>query len=104
MVSMSDFPADVVAAVLRHMNDDHNDDSLLIMRAFVNPHAVKALMTKLDGERGYWSFWTAEDANPEEVAIAWPSGSISERAEIRREIVTLYEQACDQLGLEQRPH
>ena len=39
-----------------------------------------------------------------EVAVPWPSGPISERREVRREIVALYDEACRRLDVEPRPH
>ncbi len=52
-----DFDADVIAAVLRHMNGDHTDDNLLIARAFAEPSAEAidgAVMTGFDGQVGVW--------------------------------------------------
>jgi hypothetical protein len=34
----------------------------------------------------------------------WPAGTITERGEIRREVVALYDTACERLGVEPRPH
>ncbi|WP_244930750.1 DUF2470 domain-containing protein [Nocardioides sp. W7] len=96
------FPEPVVAAVLAHMNDDHTHDSLLIVRAFALPDAVDATMTGLDEDGGMWSATTAGGA--EEVRVPWPAGGITERAEVRREIVALYDAACERLGVEARPH
>ena len=39
-----------------------------------------------------------------EVRIPWPGGTISERPEVRREVVALYDEACRRLGVEPRPH
>lgn len=96
------FPDPVVAAVLAHMNDDHTHDSLLIVRAFALPDAVDATMTGFDGDGGVWSTTTADGT--EEVRVAWPAAPITERAEVRREIVALYDAACERLGVEARPH
>jgi hypothetical protein len=96
------FPEPVVAAVLAHMNDDHTHDSLLIVRAFALPDAVDATMTGFDGDGGVWSATTADGT--EEVRVAWPAAPITERAEVRREIVALYDAACERLGVEARPH
>jgi hypothetical protein len=96
------FPESVVAAVLAHMNDDHTHDSLLIVRAFARPDAVDATMTGFDGGGGVWSATTADGT--EEVRVAWPAAPIAERAEVRREIVALYDAACERLGVEARPH
>ena len=83
------------------MNDDHNDDNLLIARAFANVDATSSIMTSLDEKGGTWAY-TAEGED-HSVTVPW-STEISERAEIRREIVVLYDDACEKLGLEPRPH
>lgn len=79
------------------MNSDHNDDNLLIARAFGDPAATSATMTTLDEHGGTWEHDGAE------LTVPW-STTISERAEIRREIVALYDAACERLGIEPRPH
>ncbi|WP_110207596.1 DUF2470 domain-containing protein [Nocardioides daejeonensis] len=99
---MTTFPADVVQAVLAHMNDDHTDDNLLIVRAFGAPEATAATMTGLDGEAGV--FAVSEPSGVRELRVPWPGGRITERPEIRREVVVLYEQACAALGVEPRQH
>lgn len=83
------------------MNDDHTDDSLLIARAFADPNATAATMTTLDGLGGTWVYTV--DGEEREVVVPW-TAEISERAEIRREVVVLYDRACEKLGLEPRPH
>ncbi len=95
------FSDDVVAAVLHHMNDDHTDDSLLIVRAFANPNATTATMTTLDHLGGTWVYEV--DGEQLEATVPW-SKEISERPEIRREVVVLYNAACERLGIEPRPH
>lgn len=100
------FDADVVAAVLRHMNGDHADDNLLIARAFAaasESPITDAVMTGFDGEAGVWRL-TRADATDEELHVPWPAGTISERPAVRREIVALYDEACARLGVEPRPH
>lgn len=98
-----------LAGVLGHMNGDHGDDNLLIARAFAAdaglPGAVITFsrMTGFDGERGIWQA-TLDDSSTAEIAVPWPSGRISERPEVRREIVALYDEACRRLGIEPRPH
>lgn len=99
---MSTFAPEVVAAVVGHMNGDHRDDSLRIVRAFAHPGATAAEMTGLDGEAGTWA--ATVDGAPQEVRIAWPAAPITERAEIRREVVVLHEQACAALGIEPEAH
>lgn len=89
--------------VLGHMNHDHTDDNLLIARAFGVPAARAATMTGFDGDGGEWS---VEDAAGKTTAlrVPWPGGPITERREVRREIVALYDEACRRLGIEPRPH
>lgn len=98
-----------LAGVLGHMNGDHGDDNLLIARAFaagtgvVGADVVGAVMTGFDGDAGTWEA-TLADGRAVEVRAAWPGGPISERPEVRREIVALYDEACRRLGVEPRPH
>lgn len=102
------FDADVVSAILRHMNGDHTDDNLLISRAFspdgaaADGEITDAVMTGLDGDGGVWEITRAGVSS--ELRVAWPSGPISERPAVRREVVALYDIACEKLGVEPRPH
>lgn len=98
---MPTFSADVVAAVLHHMNDDHLDDNLLIARAFGSPDAAAATMTTLDHLAGTWVYSVGDTEHG--LTVPW-SEEISERAEIRREIVRLYDASCERLGIAPRPH
>ena len=99
---MSTFSPDVVSAILGHMNGDHTDDNLLIVRAFANPAATAAVMTGFDGSVATWD--ATAGGSTSEVRIAWPAGPITERGEVRREVVSLYDAACAKLGIEPRPH
>ena len=98
---MPTFPDSTVTAVLAHMNGDHPDDNLLIARAFGDGDATASTMTTLDHLGGTWSYSTP--AGERRLTVPW-TNEISERAEIRREIVVLYDRACQTLGLEPRPH
>lgn len=98
---MPTFSDEIVTAVLRHMNDDHRDDSLLISRAFGSRDAETASMVGLDGDAGFFRYTIGDAAH--EIAVPW-SAPITERPEIRREVVVLYERACAELGLEPRAH
>ncbi|MES2169798.1 MAG: DUF2470 domain-containing protein [Actinomycetota bacterium] len=91
---MPTFSDDVVTAVLAHMNSDHGPDSLTIVRAFADPFATTARMSGLDGEAGYWEY----DGGAQ-LRIPW-SAPISERPEIRREVVTIYDEARRRLSNE----
>lgn len=97
---MSALDAAVVAAVLRHMNDDHADDSLRIVRAHGSPDATAATMTGYDADAGHWQVEPGAAA----VQVPWPGGPVVERADVRREVVALHDEACRRLGLEPRPH
>lgn len=93
------FSDEVVAAVLGHMNDDHTDDSLVIVRGFAEPRATAATMTGLDTEAGEWT----ADVDGEAVAVRVPwLGPVVERADLRREVVALYDAALERLGLPPR--
>jgi len=98
---MPTFDSTVVDAVLAHMNGDHPDDNLLIARAFGHPDAVDATMIGLDENGGSWSYTIADSVH--ELTVPW-TAPISERREIRREVVVLYDAACARLGLEPRAH
>ena len=98
---MPTFSDDVIAAVLHHMNDDHNDDSGLIARAFGSPDATSTRMTTLDDLGGTWVY--EADGSEHTVTVPW-SKPISERPEIRREIVFVYRAACEKLGIDFREH
>jgi hypothetical protein len=93
------FGEDVVAAVLRHMNDDHTGDSLVIVRGFAEARATAAAMTGLDAEAGEWS--AEVDGENRQVRIPW-LGPVTERADIRREVVALYDAGLERLGLPPR--
>lgn len=95
------FPDDVVRGVLAHMNNEHLDDNLLIARAFGHADAADASMTTLDADGGTWVY-SAGGAD-HELTVPW-SERLTERPQLRLEIVRLYEQACERLGLEPRPH
>ena len=98
------FDDDTLAGVLGHMNSDHSDDNLLIVRAF-GPEAdvVGARMTGFDGDGGGWHA-TRAAGGEFEVRVPWPGGPITERAEVRREVVAMYDAACARLGIEPRAH
>ena len=81
-----------VSAVLHHMNSEHNDDNLLIARAFGHPAAPAAAVL------GFAAGTSSA------LRVPWPGAPISERPEVRREVVALYDAACAELGIEPRPH
>ncbi len=95
------FSPEVVDAVLAHMNGDHTDDNVLIVRAFAGRDPESARMIDLDHRGGTWRYTVAGEDS--ELHLPW-SRELSERPEIRREIVSLYDAACAKLGVEPRPH
>ncbi|RFA10969.1 hypothetical protein B7R54_18445 [Subtercola boreus] len=101
---MTAFAPDVVAAILAHMNDDHPEDNLVIVRAFGAPDAERAAMIDLDTVGGTWAAWLVPEDETVQVVIPWPSGTIGTRGEIRREIVALHDAASSALGLPPRDH
>lgn len=103
------FDDTVLAGVLGHMNGDHVADNLLIARAFAGEAGIAAeqivasRMAGFDGDGGRWDV-TLADGTAAVVAVPWQGGPISERPEVRREVVALYDEACRRLGVEPRPH
>lgn len=98
---MAVFSPDVVDAVLEHMNDDHIEDNVLIVRAFTGRDTRDATMTDLDEHGGTWRY--AFEGEEHELHIPW-SERLSERPQIRREVAALYTAACEKLGIEPRAH
>ena len=84
------------------MNGDHTDDNVLIAQAFGDRDAETSQMVDLDENEGTWVFTVAGDQRM--LDVPWPGGPISERGEIRREIVVLYDKACAVLGVTPRDH
>jgi putative heme iron utilization protein len=81
------FPDDVVAAVCRHMNDDHADGSLLICRVLGGrPDAVGAVAVGVDAAGMTFEV----DGAPVTVPFASPAPT---RADVRVSVVELYERA-----------
>lgn len=98
--SANPFAPPVVAAVMRHMNSDHAHDSLLIVKALGNePSATAAEMSGMDGEA--IEFVATVDGAAKRVRISW-SQPLSERAQVRPEVVRMYRDACARLGVAPR--
>jgi hypothetical protein len=94
------FSQQVVDAVADHMNMDHPEDSLLIVRSLgARPEATGARVGGLDGEA--IEFEAVIDGKPETVRVPW-SESLTERAQIRVEVTRMYYDACAALGVEPR--
>ena len=98
------FSTDVVDAVMRHMNVDHADDSLLICQALGGqPNATSAIMTGMDADG--IEFMAMVDGGRVPIHLPW-SGRLVERAQIRAEVTRLYWDARAALGLgpDERQH
>jgi len=98
---MNDFPPEVVAAVTGHMNRDHAEDNALIARAFLDPDTVAAELVDVDREAGTFILTTTSGEREGRVPWARPA---EDRAALRRELVGLYDTACERLGLPPREH
>lgn len=92
-----------VAGVLRHMNSDHADDNLLIARAFGSEAVTGSVMIGFDGDCGEWRV-SKPTGDDEVLRVPWPNGPISERPQVRQQVVAMYDAACERLGVEARPH
>ncbi|MFF8765637.1 DUF2470 domain-containing protein [Nocardiopsis dassonvillei] len=94
------FSPEVVAAVTAHMNGDHPEDTLLICRALGGqPEATAARMTGLDGDGGDYA--VTVDGTEHAVRVPW-ARPLTERAQIRAEVVRMYQEACNRLGVTPR--
>jgi len=101
-MTATEFPTpDVVAAITRHMNEDHPEDSVLICRSLGSqPSTTAAVMTGLDADGA--DFTATTDAGTVAVRIPW-SERLTERPQVRAEVVRMYHEACAALGVEPRP-
>jgi hypothetical protein len=95
------FSAEIVQAVADHMNRDHREDSLLIVRALGGrPQATAASVTDVDSAA--ITFDAEVDGRREAVRLPW-SAPITARSAIRTEVVRMYYESCIALGVEPRP-
>lgn len=91
MSEVSRFDDDVVRAIVGHMNVDHVDDTLQICGSLGVEGAESARMVDFDTEGA--DFEATVNGKTVPVRVPWRQ-RISERAEVRAEIVWLYEQAA----------
>ena len=101
LTAVTHFDTAVVAAVTAHMNDDHADDNLLIVRAFAEPTATAAHMVGLDTESGQWRVTTGQ--GEQTLRVPWIE-PVTDRASIRVAVVALYHAACERLGVAPTAH
>jgi putative heme iron utilization protein len=92
----SPFPPEVVEQIARHMNGDHADDNVLIVRALGGmPSATAARMSGMDAD----AMEFAAVVNGIEVPVRIPfSERLTERQQVRAEAVRMYHEACEALG------
>ncbi|UBU14189.1 DUF2470 domain-containing protein [Nonomuraea gerenzanensis] len=91
------FTADAVEAIKRHMNDDHADDGLIIVRGLGGrPDAQTALTSDVDAEAITFTI-----DGGERVRVPWGE-TLTERAQVRKAVVRLYREACEKLGIPAR--
>ena len=94
-----DFDPDVVRAVVAHMNEDHAEANLVIVRAHGAAEATAAAMSDFDSQTGVWTVMGPEGPL-EDIRIPWPSGVVERREQVRGEVVALYKASCTALGLD----
>jgi hypothetical protein len=100
-VSGPSFTPEVVAAVCDHMNGDHPEDCRLIVVGLGGRgDAIAARMTGMDHLRATFE---VELAGGGRVEVVVPfSAPVTERGQIRMEVVRMYHEACEALGVEPR--
>ena len=95
-----EFPPEVVAQIARHMNDDHADDNVLIVRGLGGAtQATAARLADMDAD----GMDFAAAVNGVEVPIRIPFRErLTERRQVRAEAVRMYQDACAALGVAPR--
>jgi putative heme iron utilization protein len=94
------FPPDAVAQIAAHMNGDHADDNVLIVRALGGmPDATAARMSGLDADA--MEFAAVVDGIEVPVRIPFAE-RLTERSQVRSEAARMYREACAALGLTPR--
>ena len=96
MTEPTPFDRSTIDAVLAHMNGDHADDNLVIARAFGRRDAETAIMTGLDRSAGQWEFTVGPISHC--LSVTWEAPVLT-RQDIRREVIAVFERACDALDV-----
>jgi putative heme iron utilization protein len=95
---MNPFPPEAVAQIATHMNGDHADDNLLIVRALGGiPQATAARMSGLDADA--LEFAVVVDGIEVPVRVPF-SERLTERRQVRAEAVRMHREACAALGID----
>ncbi|GAA3350724.1 hypothetical protein GCM10020358_77710 [Amorphoplanes nipponensis] len=91
------FTPEVVAQIARHMNDDHAEDNVLIVRGLGGiSTASAARMSGLDSDGMDFEATVNGIAVPVRIPF---SERLTERRQVRGETVRMYQQACAALGV-----
>lgn len=94
------FTPEIVAAVTSHMNSDHPEDNVLIVRALGGiADATDATLTDISPAGA--TFRASVEGGDQEVVVPW-AVEVTERATIRQEVVRMYHESCTILGVEPR--
>lgn len=94
------FPPEAADQIARHMNDDHADDNVLIVRALGGiPTATAARVSGVDADA--MEFKAVVDGIEVPVRVPF-SERLTERGQVRAEAVRMYHDACAALGLQPR--
>ena len=102
-MSWATFGPDAVAAICRHMNDDHRADGLLICRHLGGVQdAVDAQAVGVDAA-GMQFDVRRPDGTSRAVSVPF-AAPVQERPQVRAAVVELYERACGAAGLTPRAH
>lgn len=100
-VPPSVFTPDVIAQIMKHMNEDHGDDSLLICRAALRRQhgdtapPTAAVMSGMDAEGIDFRVTIDGIDSLVRVHFAYP---LTERSQVRAEVTRLYREACELQG------
>ena len=94
------FPADVVEQIALHMNADHAGDNVLIVRALGGvPSATSARMSGMDADGIEFAAVVNDIEVPVRISFA---ERLTERRQVRAEVVRMYREACAALDLDPR--
>ncbi|MEV4638399.1 DUF2470 domain-containing protein [Actinoplanes sp. NPDC049548] len=94
------FPPDVVEQIARHMNGDHAEDNVLIVRGLGGIAAASAArMSGMDADGMDFEATVNGIAVPVRIPF---QQRLTERRQVRAEAVRMYREACAALGVEPR--
>ena len=94
------FTPEESSAIMRHMNGDHAADSVLMCRALAGL-ALADSATVVGVDKEGIDFAAIVEGTPVAARILW-GRHLADRAEVRGEVVRLYQEACRLLDIEPR--